>query len=171
MDYAYMHPETEMEEDTDKGMPILVARDSRTKMVFARVVPRKGLDEYAVGAMKRIVEQLGYKRIIMKSDNEPAILLLKDLVRKETDVEVVMEEVPVGDHAANGSVENGIKNVQGQFRVLRDALEARLGMRIQGDHVAVPWLVMHAGSVVCRRRADNEGFTPRPVAEFGECVW
>jgi hypothetical protein len=75
--------------------------------------------------------------MIMKSDSEPAILLLKDLVRKETDVELVMEEAPVGDRAANGSVENGVKNIQGQFRVLKDALESRLGVRIQGDHVVV----------------------------------
>jgi hypothetical protein len=181
VDYAYMHPEAEEEDEAEKGMPILVTKDSRTKMVYSRVVPKKGLDDYAVGALKRITEELGYKKVVMKSDNEPSILQLKDLVRKETDVELVMEEVPVGDHAANGSVENAVKNIQGQFRVLKDALESRLGVRIQGDHVVVPWLVMHAGSVICRRRVDNEGMTPyrrwrgrpfnRPVAEFGECIW
>ena len=145
--YAYMHPEAEEEDEAEKGMPILVTKDSRTKMVYSRVVPKKGLDDYAVGALKRITEELGYKKVVMKSDNEPSILQLKDLVRKETDVELVMEEVPVGDHASNGSVENAVKNIQGQFRVLKDALESRLGVRIQGDHVVVPWLVMHAGYV------------------------
>jgi len=150
-------------------------------MVFARVVPQKGIDDYAVCDLKKIGEQMGYKRILMKSDNEPSILLLKDLVRKETDVEIIMEETPVGDHQANGMIENAIKNIQGQFRALKDALESRLGARIDGDHVAIPWLVMHAGSVMCRRRVDREGFTPfrrwkgrpfaRPVAEFGENVW
>ena len=181
IDYMYVHPEQADDEEREKGMPILVARDSRTKMVYARVVPQKGHDDYAIGALKRIVEQLGYKRIVMKSDNEPAILLLKDLVRKETDVEIVMEEAPVGDHQANGAAENAVKNIQGQFRALKDALETRLGGRIQGDHVAVPWLIMHASSVICRRRVDKEGFTPyrrwrgrpfnRPVAEFGENIW
>ena len=83
VDSAYSHPEAEVEDETDTGMPILVTKDSRTKMVFARVLPRKGLDEYAVGALKRIVEQLGYKKIILKSDNEPAILALKEAVRRE----------------------------------------------------------------------------------------
>ena len=50
IDYMYVHPEQEGDEEKEKGMPILVARDSRTKMVFARVVPQKGLDDYAVGA-------------------------------------------------------------------------------------------------------------------------
>ncbi len=86
--------------------------------------------------------------------------MLKDLVRKETDVEVVMGEAPVGDHQANGAAENAVKNIQGQFRVLKDALESRLGAMIQGDHVAVPWLIMRAGSVICRRHVDEEVFTP-----------
>ena len=77
-------------------------------------------------------------------------------------------------------MENAAKNVQGQFRVLKDALESRVGRRIQGDHPAVPWLVMYAASVINRGRKDQEGFTPyrrwkgrefnKPVAEFGECV-
>ena len=45
-----------------------------------------------------------------------------------------MEEVPVGDHQANGLAENAIKNVQGQFRVIKDALESRHGRRIDGEH-------------------------------------
>jgi hypothetical protein len=116
----------------------------------------------------------------MKSDNEPAILALEEAVRRESDVEIVMEEVPVADHQANGLVENAIKNVQGQFRVIKDALESRQGRRIDGEHPVVPWMVMHAASVVNRSRKDDEGFSAyrrwkgreftKPVAEFGECV-
>ncbi len=34
-----------------------------------------------------------------------------------------MEEVPVGDHQADGLAENAVKNAQGQLRVIKDALE------------------------------------------------
>ena len=178
IDYMYMHSEQEKEEE--KGMPIIVAKDNRTKMITARVVPSKGLDSYAVQSVKRMIERLGYKKIIMKSDNEPAILALKEAVRRETDVEIVTEEVPVADHQANGMVENAIKNVQGQYRVIKDALESRQGRRIAGEHPVVPWMVMPAASVVNRSRKDDEGFSAyrrwkgreftKPVAEFGECV-
>ena len=47
----------------------MVVKDNRFKMVFARVVPAKGVDGYAVGALRQIVEQFGYKKIVMKSDN------------------------------------------------------------------------------------------------------
>ena len=112
--------------------------------------------------VKKMVERSGHKKIIMKSDNEPAILALKEAVRRESDVEIAMEEVPVGDHQANGLAEiaeNAIKNVQGQFRVIKDALESRHGRRIDGEHPVVPWMVMHAASVVNRSRKDNEGFS------------
>ncbi len=36
--------------------------------------------------------------MILKSDNEPAILALKEAMRRETSVEIVMEESLVGDH-------------------------------------------------------------------------
>ncbi len=61
--------------------------------------------------------------MISKSDSEPAILALKEAARRETSVEIIREEAPVGDHQANGVAENAVKNVQGQFRVLRGALE------------------------------------------------
>ncbi len=73
----------------------------RTSPLFARSAPQKGLDGYAVGALKQVVEQFGRKKVLMKSDNEPAICL-QDLVRKETDIEIAMEEAHVGDHQASG---------------------------------------------------------------------
>ncbi len=142
---------------------------------MARVVPSKGLDSHAVESVKKMIERLGYKKIIMKSDNEPAILAFKEAVRRETDVEIVTEEVPVADHQAKGLVEN----VQGKFRVINYALEGRQGRRKDGEQPVVPWMVMRAAQVVNRSRKDDEGFSSnrrwkgreftKPVAEFGEC--
>ncbi len=72
-----------------------------------------------------------------------------------------------------------MKNAQGQLRVLKDALESRIGRRIDGERPIAPWFVMHAASVINRGRKYHEGFTAlrrwkgrefnKPVAEFGEC--
>jgi hypothetical protein len=62
-----------------------------------------------------MVERLGHKKIIMKSDREPAILACNEAVRRESDVEIVLEEVPVGDHQANGMAENAVKNIHTSF--------------------------------------------------------
>ena len=44
----YMHAHSEREKKEEKGMPIIVAKDNKTKMIMARVVPSKGVDSYAV---------------------------------------------------------------------------------------------------------------------------
>ncbi len=76
LDYMYAHSEQEKEEE--KGMPMLVAKYNKTKMVMAKVVPSKGAQECAVEVARRFVEQLGHIRVITKSDSEPAILALKE---------------------------------------------------------------------------------------------
>ncbi len=90
-------------------MPILVLKERRTKMIMARVVLNKGLVHYAWGASKKMIMQLGYKKVLRCSDNEPAILALKDAVRKESDIEAIFGEAPAGDHQANRLIDNTIK--------------------------------------------------------------
>ncbi len=53
---------------------------------------------------------------------------MKEAARRDTNVEIVMEESPVGDHQANGVAESAVKNVQGQPRVLENALEGRINI-------------------------------------------
>ncbi len=91
-------------------------------------------------------------------------------------MEIVTEEAPFGDHQANEVVENAPKNMQGHFRVLKNALESRINTRAKGDHQGAPWMVMHAATEINEGREDDEGFTEhrrwkgreftRPVAEF-----
>ena len=54
VDYMYMSSVQDREEE--KGMPVLVMKDSKTRMVTARVVPSKGVDAYAVGRLRKDVE-------------------------------------------------------------------------------------------------------------------
>ncbi len=75
MDYVFM-------DDKGEGMPILVLNDRTSGMMYASVVPRKGVDSYAVKRVARLLTMLGYRRIIFKSDNEPAILALQDAVAR-----------------------------------------------------------------------------------------
>ena len=79
VDYMYMSDK--QKEGEEKGMPILVAKDRKTKVIRARVVPHKGVDAYAVKILGGIVGSLGYKRVIIKSDREPAIMSLKERVK------------------------------------------------------------------------------------------
>ena len=179
IDYMFMGDQQAREEE--KGMPMLVTKDKRTKMIWARVVPAKGVNAHAVKQLAKQITLLGYKKIVFKSDGEPAIKALKEAVRCEISADVIPEESPVGDHSANGDIENAIKQVQGQIRTMKDALESRYGERIPRDSHTLPWLVMHAATTITRYRKDADGITAyrrwkgkefkRDVAEFGENVW
>ena len=179
VDYMFMADKQLREEE--KGMPMLVLKDRCSKALWARVVPAKGVNAYAVKELAKQITLLGYKKILFRSDGEPAIKSLKEAVKNELGIEVVMEESPVGDHAANGDVESAVRQVQGQIRTMKDALESRYGERLPGDSHAMPWLVAHAAATITRFRKDDHGLTAyrrwkgkefrRPVAEFGECVW
>ncbi len=45
----HMYTRSEQEKEEEKGMPIIVAKDNKTKMIMARVVPCRGVDSYAAG--------------------------------------------------------------------------------------------------------------------------
>ena len=60
------------------GVKVLVIRDCKWKNTFAHLVPSKGVDDrrYAVDMLCEDIKWLGFTRVILKSDNEPAIVKL-----------------------------------------------------------------------------------------------
>ena len=60
---------------------MLVIRDRRSKILTAHVIEEKGANEYAVKRLSQDQRLMGYRKIIFKSDNEPAIIALKQGVR------------------------------------------------------------------------------------------
>ena len=60
--------------DDAETLAVQVAIDRRTQMLFAHVVPRKGMvHEHGAAAMVSDIERLGYKEVILKCDGEPAM--------------------------------------------------------------------------------------------------
>ena len=90
--------------------------------MFAHVVPTKGIDEkgFAVDSLVDDVKWLGYSKVTLKSDNEPAIVKLLAEALKELRVqglEQTMEEhSPEYDPQANGSAEVAVKLMKGHFQ-------------------------------------------------------
>ena len=76
MDYMYMF-ESAMDRKKRKldinskdpeGMPILVMHDRWSKRIMAHVIREKGVHDYAVDRVAMEIRNLGYKRVILKSD-------------------------------------------------------------------------------------------------------
>ena len=106
---------------------------------------------------------LGYAKVILKSDNEAAIIkLLKDLLAalKVSGLEQAGEEhSPPHDSQANGSVENAVKLVKCRLRTLKLCLERRIGEIIPPRHPIIPWLAPHAAAILRYRSRDDDGKT------------
>ena len=106
-----------------------------------------------------MLDQLGYKRYIIKTDQEPSIMELKDSIIRIRGEEAIPEESPVQDSRSNGFIERAVQTVQGQIRTLKSAVESRLDQEVADDHPALPWMVMHASSVINRYQRDFNGAT------------
>ena len=122
---------------------ILVVRDSKSKSVFAHVVPAKGVDEagFAVDTLVADVRWLGYVKVVLKSDNEPAIVKLLTEALRELRVhgleQCLQEHPPEHDPQANGSAETGVKLLKGHLRTLKSCLESKIGFKIPVRHPVV----------------------------------
>lgn len=68
-DYCFLGSEGE-----ERTVPVLVAIDRNTLMLFGHVVPRKGLaHEHGARELARDLTNLEYHEVILKCDGEPAL--------------------------------------------------------------------------------------------------
>ena len=181
--FDYMQQSTAEGKEKDIGvLPTLVSFERGVKWVSANVVPEKGVEGYAVQAAGREIDLAGLRRVVIKSDQEPA---LKDLLRvvkaeRPEAIELQPEESPVGESKSNGEIERAIQTVQGQMRTLKLGLESRYQRKILEDHPIWPWVVMYAALLINLCVVGEDGRTPyerrkgrrfkRELPEIGECI-
>ena len=107
---------------------MLATKDRESKAMFANPVLCKGRAfedtvDQAVGKAHRF-GHLG--RVLLKTDNEPALIDLRNGVAEKLGMQVVPESPPAHEPESNGMVEHGAKQVKGMIRTLMLALEARI---------------------------------------------
>jgi len=169
------------DEDDERLRPILVVKDKRTQMVAATFVDSKGATPYAVKFAAAFLKNLGYRKVVLKSDGEHSIMALKEAAAREAAIESVPEEPPPGGHQANGLVENAIREVKRQIRVLRSALEEKVGMVLPDEDPMLAWLPRQAADLLNRYKKGTDGRTPevrpigkhwrKPAIAFGERLY
>ena len=167
--------------EDERVKPILVVKDERTQSLAATFVDSKGATPYAVKFAANFLKNLGHRKVVLKSDGEPSVVALKEAAAKETGIDWISEESPVGDHQANGLAENACKEVKRQVRVLRSALEEKLSKELKDDDPALAWLPRQAGDLLSRYKKGQDGRTPetrrcgkqwrKPAIAFGERLY
>jgi len=149
----------------DETVKILVAKCKMTKCIFAHGVPQKGIDPklYAVERLKRDVLWLGHNKLILKSDNEAAILALFRNTFKALRIENV--DNTQGGHSAaydsssNATTEAACRSVAGQIRTLRACIENRIKRKIPVTHCVFYSLIEHAAWLLTTRLCQSDGIT------------
>ena len=176
IDYAFMK-----EKGNDETLTIIVMKDRDTKAISSDVVELKGrgID----GTIERVIEnirRLGYKKIILKSDQEPALVdLINGIIEARDDI-TIPECSPVGESQSNGMIERAVRSVKDQVRTLRLALQGRIRRRVPQDRAVMTWLVQHSGDTITKHQAGVDGKTAyerimgkpghEETLEFGEIV-
>ena len=128
------------------------------------------------------IKDLGFRRIILKCDNEPSTKALKDaVIHACVGLEVLPQGPPEGDHMANGRVEMAVRKVKRQCSTLRISAKQNTSVRIADDSPLLSWLPRFAAQVMNIMRIGKDGKTSemrrtgrrciKPMAHFGEKVW
>ena len=144
----------------EKAQPILVVKERDTRMMCSMLVGEKGaVDEHVLKRIIAFIEELGYEsaKIVLKSDQESSVKSVIDaVIRARRDAQTMPDYSPVRSSGSNGVIERGIKEVQGQLRAMKSALDTRVGVDIRGTSNIFPWMVEYA-SVPINKVPRGEG--------------
>ena len=99
--------------DKEDVLPILCVkcRNSSTGCMGATVVDRKGASDYASSFLTAFIKNLGFKGILVRSDNNERSLLslIERVTSNLTGVELVLMTSPEGDHQASVFVKSRLR--------------------------------------------------------------
>ena len=178
MDYCFMGKADE------KTQPILVLRDRDTRLTCSFLVKERGAtDDYVIKRGVAFIKELGCEgtSLILKSDQESSVqAVVAKLIKAREGLVALPENSPVRSSGSNGIIERAIKDVEGQIRAMKCALDKRLGIDIRGVSNILPWLVKCASVLLNRYLVGEDGKTSHERSrgktskmlgfEFGETV-
>jgi len=127
MDFMFMDKENRKCSKEEANVTILTCVDESTGVPLALVVPGKGVDnKYALSSVLDYLKRLGHSEIRLRTDGEPAIKALSDLIVKErSPLKTQQETTPRYSAASLGLMGVTQKFIQGQIRTLLAELESR----------------------------------------------
>ena len=176
-------------EPKDEGgetIPVIVVRETLTKMTMAAAAPRKSSGTHIARRVMAFLEEIGcvHCDVVVKSDQEPAIMsVVKEVGRLRAAAgggKYIIENSPVRSSASNGKIERAIQALQAQTRVLKVALEDRWKLKLPHRHAVVPWMIEYSAVLLNRFEVSNDGRTAyerlkaKPAKtlgmEFGEAI-
>ena len=112
-----------------------------------------------------IIRGLEYSKVVIKSNQEPAIrsmernvveCLFEDDFKELSGCHVVMQHSPVGVSSANGAIDSAFQRVQGQVRAIKLDLETNIKTRLIPSQTTWPWLIEYAAQTLLFGRISGD---------------
>ena len=157
LDYGYLG-------DREDANPIICGHDSEDKWFYGLVVESKGASQQY--AWKELAEQIGragHPKLSIQTDNEPAIIALKEAVIKyltqHFGQKVIDRGARLKDSQANGRAEMAVREVKAKSRVFWQQVKDRMGLELSPSDECLTWLVSYASLSICLGRRGQDGLT------------
>ena len=114
--------------------PVLIMFDRGSKSHTAIHLQSKGIGHpYSAEAVARAITKHGYRRVVLKSDQEPSLIALLAAAKELCTCEVLLEHSPKGEPQANGEAEKPVQSVMGLSRTLKEHITTATGQPIDGS--------------------------------------
>ena len=111
--------------------------------------------------LREWIEETGYRRIIVKSDQEPAIKAVVQSVKNSWSGELIMEQAPKESHEkSNGLAEVTVQQVHGLARTFKAQIEDKCQIKVPQKHPVLAWLIEYAATMITLLGKGPDGFTP-----------
>ena len=146
-------------DEGDEKLVAMAGVDRASGSIFATQSIVKGSGcVYTVAAICSWLRELGYSRMELRSDGEPAILdminAVKTRMEKNCDYDKVLcQASPRESHQSNGAVERAISTLRGVARVFIQYLSKKTGSTIRPDGSWWVWALRHASWIYNRFQA------------------
>lgn len=172
MDYFFMS----VDEEKTSSNPIIVLIDEKTGSVYARGTAKKGTAEmdWLIKDMSEELKSWGLSggsenKLILKSDNKPAIVTLREKLGKYHGCIIIPEGPPVGESQANGRVEEAGKNTREFAKVYKVKIQFEIKEVIPSDATVEQWLLRWPAMVRSRYKVGTDGRTAYERLEGRTC--
>jgi hypothetical protein len=177
VDYGFLGTEGDEEK-----MITQVEKDQESRALLVHAVPRKGLAHvHGAEQLIRDMGELGYKKVILKADNEPAMHALQEEVKKQRQDKTLLENSPVGESQSNGVAERAVQAAGEHIRVVKLALENKVGIRFPAVRPIMSWIAKRAADMINKFHVGPDGKTSyeiiegnkytRSLVKFGEKIF
>ncbi len=120
------------ESGEDKLLPILEGKDEMTSSFFVEPLPSKHHTRANARSLGEYLVCLGYCQFVVKSDQEPALLALRETAVKMAEKElgdpgrITAGAFPVGSRESNGRAEAAARSMNDLVRAFLSSLEKRI---------------------------------------------